>query len=241
MGCVESVCVVVEKDDESSTVTFVPEEDRPSFGELETKKYKYSLETDSDIYDFQADLKSRRSLQHLTSSNRNSKSTQPSLIVPFILNSKENERILLSEKEILSWGDANDGFENLLSSKHGQSIFGAFLQKEFSCENLLFWMDCNKLKEIDDPEEFDEKIENIFKTYIYSSSEEEISLDFKVKEKLMQDKAEASETIFDEAQSKIYSLMKRDSFPRFLASDFYKDLMPKSSLIRPEAKIIDCI
>jgi len=57
----------------------------------------------------------------------------------------------------------------------------------------------------------------------------------------MQDKAEASETIFDEAQSKIYSLMKRDSFPRFLASDFYKDLMPKSSLIRPEAKIIDCI
>ena len=95
MGCVESVCVVVEKvniynlyflvfddnydfqDDESSTVTFVPEEDRPSFGELETKKYKYSLETDSDIYDFQADLKSRRSLQHLTSSHRNSKSTQP--------------------------------------------------------------------------------------------------------------------------------------------------------------------
>ena len=141
------------QDDESSTVTFVPEEDRPSFGELENKKYKYSLETDTDIYTFQNNFDSRRSLQHLTNSHRNSKSTQPTLIVPFILNSKENERIFLSEQEILSWGDANEGFENLLSSKHGQSIFGAFLQKEFSCENLLFWMDCNKLKENTDPEQ----------------------------------------------------------------------------------------
>ena len=141
------------QDDESSTVTFVPEEDRPSFGELENKKYKYSLETDTDIYTFQNNFDSRCSLQHLTNSHRNSKSTQPTLIVPFILNSKENERIFLSEQEILSWGDANEGFENLLSSKHGQSIFGAFLQKEFSCENLLFWMDCNKLKENTDPDQ----------------------------------------------------------------------------------------
>ena len=31
----------------------------------------------------------------------------------------------------------------------------------------------------------------------------------------MVEKEEASETLFDEAQSKIYSLMKRDSYPRY--------------------------
>ena len=41
-----------------------------------------------------------------------------------------------------------------------------------------------------------------------------MSLDAKVKEKLMNERENPGENIFDEAQSKIYSLMHRDSFAR---------------------------
>ena len=70
-----------------------------------------------------------------------------------------------------------------------------------------------------------------------------MSLDAKVKEKLMNERKNPSENIFDEAQSKIYSLMHRDSFARcnlvprnkkyqqpvsfffrFLVSDYYMKL-----------------
>ena len=42
----------------------------------------------------------------------------------------------------------------------------------------------------------------------------QVSLDSKVKEKLMSVRHNPTEQIFDEAQSKIYSLMHRDSFSR---------------------------
>ena len=41
-----------------------------------------------------------------------------------------------------------------------------------------------------------------------------VSLDYKVKEKMFSEKQNPPRTIFDEAQTKIYSLMHRDSFPR---------------------------
>ena len=44
----------------------------------------------------------------------------------------------------------------------------------------------------------------------------QVSLDSKVKEKLMSVRHNPTEEIFDEAQSKIYSLMHRDSFSRFM-------------------------
>ena len=43
----------------------------------------------------------------------------------------------------------------------------------------------------------------------------QVSLDFKVKEKVMKLRDEPVESMFDEAQSKIYTLMHRDSFPRY--------------------------
>ena len=46
---------------------------------------------------------------------------------------------LPSKDEILSWSVPNNGFENMMASKAGRTIFAKFLQKEFSSENLSFW------------------------------------------------------------------------------------------------------
>merc|ERR1712106_733730 len=128
-------------------------------------------------------------------------------------------------EEVESWASPNNGFENMMSSKSGRQIFSTFLKKEFSSENLLFWTACEELRKVQDENLFKEKVEEMFTTYLEDSSPQEVSLDFKVREKVMELRDYPSETMFDEAQSKIYTLMHRDSFPRFLTSSFYKDLL----------------
>ena len=75
---------------------------------------------------------------------------------------------------------------------------------------------------------FKEKVEEMFTTYLEASSPQEVfsitysknlhftqvSLDFKVREKVLELRDYPSESMFNEAQSKIYTLMHRDSFPR---------------------------
>eukprot|EP00090_Calanus_glacialis_P015251 TRINITY_DN24103_c0_g1_i3.p1 TRINITY_DN24103_c0_g1~~TRINITY_DN24103_c0_g1_i3.p1 ORF type:complete len:197 (-),score=58.40 TRINITY_DN24103_c0_g1_i3:172-762(-) len=113
----------------------------------------------------------------------------------------------------------------MMASSPGREIFSKFLKKEFSSENLCFWTACENLRKINDEKLFKEQCEEMFTTYLDASSPQEVSLDFKVKEKVMEQRGQPSETIFDEAQSKIYTLMHRDSFPRFLTSSFYKVLL----------------
>jgi len=140
--------------------------------------------------------------------------------------SKEEKREPTKE-QIDSWAIPNNGFENMMSCETGRDIFGQFLMKEFSCENLLFWIACEELQRITDAKVFKEKAEDIFETFLEAASPQEVSLDFKVKEKVMKLRDEPVESMFDEAQSKIYTLMHRDSFPRFLTSTYYKNLLHK--------------
>jgi len=132
-----------------------------------------------------------------------------------------------SQEEVESWAIPNNGFENMMSSPAGREIFLKFLKKEFSSENLAFWTACEELRKVKDEKIFGEKVEEMFTTFMEPSSPQEVSLDFKVKEKVMDQREQPSEAMFDEAQSKIYTLMHRDSFPRFLTSSFYKKLQPE--------------
>lgn len=53
----------------------------------------------------------------------------------------------------------------------------------------------------------------------------QVSLDSRVREVINQSLAEPSGTMYEEAQLQIYTLMHRDSFPRFLSSSVYRDLL----------------
>ncbi len=45
------------------------------------------------------------------------------------------------------------GFEKLLNDEMGLYVFTEFLKKEFSQENIQFWIECEKLKTLSDPDE----------------------------------------------------------------------------------------
>lgn len=112
-----------------------------------------------------------------------------------------------------------------MQSPGGRYYFRDFLRSEYSEENMLFWMACEELKtEQQNPEIVEEKARLIYEDYISILSPKEVSLDSRVREVINRNMVDPSPYTFDEAQLQIYTLMHRDSYPRFLNSPIYKKL-----------------
>jgi len=91
------------------------------------------------------------------------------------------------------------------------------------------------LKSITEEKKFNDHVDVIFKIYIDPSALDEISLEGRVKSSLRKKKLNPTRDIFEEAQTKIYSLMHRDSFPRFLISKDYKDALLQFGPLTPDS------
>lgn len=120
-----------------------------------------------------------------------------------------------------------------MHSPTGRSVFRAFLRTEYSEENMLFWLACEELKAEANQHMVDEKARLIYEDYVSILSPKEVSLDSRVREGINRKMQEPSPHTFDDAQLQIYTLMHRDSYPRFLTSPAYRSLLlqgaPQSS------------
>ncbi|EJW79336.1 hypothetical protein WUBG_09756, partial [Wuchereria bancrofti] len=65
----------------------------------------------------------------------------------------------------------------------------------------------------------------IYEDFISILSAKEVSLDSNVREAINNNMIHPTIHTFDEAQSQIYTLMQRDSYPRFIASTLYKKIL----------------
>uniref|UniRef100_UPI00358E67CB regulator of G-protein signaling 17-like n=1 Tax=Myxine glutinosa TaxID=7769 RepID=UPI00358E67CB len=133
--------------------------------------------------------------------------------------------------EALSWAQS---FDKLIRSATGRNVFREFLRSEYSEENLLFWLACEDLKEEVSKVAIEEKARIIYEDYISILSPKEVSLDSRVREVINRSMTEPTPQAFDDAQMQIYTLMHRDSYPRFLSSPVYKALL--TSLQEPIAE-----
>ncbi|XP_030383806.1 regulator of G-protein signaling 17 [Scaptodrosophila lebanonensis] len=124
-------------------------------------------------------------------------------------------------EEIRSWGKS---FDKLMKNSNGRKVFRDFLRSEFSEENILFWLACEDLKKENSAEVVEEKARLIYEDYISILSPREVSLDSRVREIVNRNMIEPTTHTFDEAQIQIYTLMHRDSYPRFLNSQKFKTL-----------------
>lgn len=116
----------------------------------------------------------------------------------------------------------------------GRYYFREFLRSEYSEENMLFWMACEELKsEQQNPQIVEEKARLIYEDYISILSPKEVSLDSRVREIINRNMVDPSPYTFDEAQLQIYTLMHRDSYPRFLNSPLYKKLVSGDTRLWP--------
>uniref|UniRef100_A0A3P8WL29 Regulator of G protein signaling 3a n=1 Tax=Cynoglossus semilaevis TaxID=244447 RepID=A0A3P8WL29_CYNSE len=125
-------------------------------------------------------------------------------------------------EEALKWGDSLD---KLLTHKYGLAAFRAFLRTEFSEENLEFWLACEEYKKIKSQSKMASKAKKIFAEYIAIQSCKEVNLDSYTRDHTKENLQNVTRSSFDLAQRRIYGLMEKDSYPRFLRSELYMDLI----------------
>ncbi|XP_052124054.1 uncharacterized protein LOC113209548 isoform X1 [Frankliniella occidentalis] len=124
-------------------------------------------------------------------------------------------------EEIRAWGKS---FDKLMKSTAGRRVFRDFLRCEYSEENILFWLACEELKKESNPDLIEEKARFIYEDYISILSPKEVSLDSRVRELVNRNMVDPTPRTFDEAQLQIYTLMHRDSYPRFVNSSLFRQI-----------------
>ena len=103
-----------------------------------------------------------------------SQSLDVSCVPPLSSQLSEDKDEPLTKEMMLEWKTPNVGFEKLLASNAGRRLFDNFLRKEFSSENLHFWIACEKLKSITEEKKFNDHVDVIFKIYIDPSALNEV-------------------------------------------------------------------
>lgn len=132
----------------------------------------------------------------------------------------------LSFEEMTQWSLS---LERLLSSKYGIKVFQAFLKSEFSDENIEFWLVCEDYKKIRSSFRMSSRARKIFKRYIQADAAREVNIDHKTRDLIRRNVTAPTRVCFDDAQRIVYSLMEKDSYPRFLRSDIYRGLLDSTS------------
>ncbi|XP_023418191.1 regulator of G-protein signaling 3 isoform X11 [Cavia porcellus] len=135
-----------------------------------------------------------------------------------------------TSEEALKWSES---LEKLLLHKYGLAVFQAFLRTEFSEENLEFWLACEDFKKVKSQSKMAAKAKKIFAEFIAIQSCKEVNLDSYTREHTRDNLQSVTRGCFDLAQKRIFGLMEKDSYPRFLRSDIYLDLINQKKMSPP--------
>ncbi|XP_062066282.1 regulator of G-protein signaling 13 [Lepus europaeus] len=128
----------------------------------------------------------------------------------------------LTLEEVLQWAQS---FENLMATKYGPVVYSAYLKMEHSDENIKFWMACEMYKKIDSRGSRISRAKKLYRIYIQPDSPREINIDSSTREAIIRNIQEPTQTCFEEAQKTVYMHMVMDSYPRFLKSEMYQELL----------------
>uniref|UniRef100_A0A8D0BBK6 Regulator of G protein signaling 11 n=1 Tax=Salvator merianae TaxID=96440 RepID=A0A8D0BBK6_SALMN len=126
------------------------------------------------------------------------------------------------------------GFSELINDALGRVQLLEFLKKEFSAENLSFWEACEELR-YGEQGRIDEIVDSIYQQFLAPGATRWVNIDSKTMERTLEGIKTPHRYVMDDAQMHIYMLMKKDSYPRFLKSDLYKNLLAEA-LVPPETK-----
>ncbi|XP_065364484.1 regulator of G-protein signaling 7 [Calliphora vicina] len=113
----------------------------------------------------------------------------------------------------------------LLKDPMGREQFAKFLEKEYSYENLLFWEAVQDMKALPQTE-IKETIQRIWNEFLAPDAPRAVNVDSKSVElarEAVNSPNGPNRWCFDVAAAHVYHLMERDSYPRYLRSEMYKD------------------
>nr|XP_057929332.1 regulator of G-protein signaling 4-like isoform X1 [Doryrhamphus excisus]XP_057929333.1 regulator of G-protein signaling 4-like isoform X1 [Doryrhamphus excisus] len=122
--------------------------------------------------------------------------------------------------EVEEW---KESFVHVMDSEIGQAVFTHFLRSEFSQENMDFWVACEDFKNTSTCK-LVKKAKLIYQQYVAVDAPNEVNLDAVTRQETRLMVETGSLSCFDEAQKRIYLLMEKDSYRRFLKSKLIQDL-----------------
>ncbi|XP_041431981.1 regulator of G-protein signaling 11 isoform X2 [Xenopus laevis] len=125
-------------------------------------------------------------------------------------------------------------FMELLNDPRGRKEFLQFLEKEFSAENLCFWEACEEFR-YGEQAKIASTVESVYQQFLAPGATRWVNIDSKTMEKTLEGIKNPHRYVLDDAQMHIYMLMKKDSYPRYLKSEMYKNLLGQA-FIPPETK-----
>nr|CAD7414676.1 unnamed protein product [Timema poppensis] len=127
-----------------------------------------------------------------------------------------------TEKRVKRWALS---MEELVSDPTGLQEFTAYLRKEYSHENIRFWLAVNDLRR-SAQSHIQRKVKDIFDEFLAPGAPCEINIDGKTMERVHQELRTPSRFTFDSAAEHVYALLlKKDCYPRFIRSEHYKGLL----------------
>ncbi|XP_076674340.1 uncharacterized protein LOC143372209 isoform X2 [Andrena cerasifolii] len=127
-----------------------------------------------------------------------------------------------TEKRVKRWALS---MEELMSDPTGLQEFTNYLRKEYSHENIRFWLAVKDLRHSFQAQ-ISDKVNEIFKEFLAPGAPCEINIDGKTMEKVHQEMKNPSRFTFDSAAEHVYALLlKKDCYPRFIRSDQYRNLL----------------
>lgn len=138
------------------------------------------------------------------------------------LNNREVE--VPTEQRVKRWSIS---LEDLLNDQTGIKEFERFLRKEYSHENLLFWKAVQSLRRCGNLD-VEKKVHEIYNQFLSQSAPYEINVDSSTVEAVQEGLKNPTRYIYDNALLQVYSLMEKDTYPRFLRSAQYRDLLLNS-------------
>ncbi|XP_060878512.1 regulator of G-protein signaling 11 isoform X1 [Metopolophium dirhodum] len=137
----------------------------------------------------------------------------------------------ITEKRIKRWALS---MEDLVSDATGLYEFTNYLRKEYSHENIRFWLAVNDLKRSCQSQIL-QRVREIYDEFLAPGAPCEINIDGKTMERTHKEMKVPSRFTFDGAAEHVYTLLlKKDCYPRFIRSEHYKNLLANG--VQPSAR-----
>uniref|UniRef100_A0A914CKA0 Regulator of G-protein signaling 7 n=2 Tax=Acrobeloides nanus TaxID=290746 RepID=A0A914CKA0_9BILA len=130
-----------------------------------------------------------------------------------------------TERRVKRWGLS---VHELVKDPIGRQVLETFLESEFSSENIRFWMAIQDLQNSPNCQ-VDAKAQRIHDEFLASGAPCQINIDSRTLEGTLRALKEGSMVVrryaFSQAEEQIFTLMKKDSYPRFIRSAIYKGVL----------------
>ncbi|XP_053625397.1 uncharacterized protein LOC128683620 isoform X2 [Plodia interpunctella] len=127
-----------------------------------------------------------------------------------------------SEKRVQRWALS---IEELVSDPTGLQEFTSFLRKEYSHENIRFWLAVMDLRR-SSTKQIPKKLEEIYEEFLKPGAPCEINIDGATAERVAEGIKSGSRYALDHAAEHVYNLLlKKDCYPRFVRSDHFQRLL----------------